>query len=207
MATAQDLFGDYNYYRAHTQHVHELADSGQWVCFLKETPERLAALARMAAWCAERKYDSRHWLCWLFYRGHWRYARPFNQLVPSKRSHKKLVAAYAESVDLPLFHRRMRQIVYVEQVTTGQIYDSNRDLSATTEALKKRYLRLSDPEGCMTDDQSCGYHPQSLACARCALAQECERRLRESVSFDITALRDGRITVEQARMEVACRGR
>lgn len=208
MATARELLDDYNYYRSFTEHVHAMRDTDQWVRFVKETPERLAAMARMSAWCEERRYDARHWLCWLFYRGHWRYARPFNQLVPgSKRTEKKLVEAYAKVTELPMFVKRTQQLSYMTRANTEQIYDGNRDMAATTEALKRRYLRMADPEGCMEDERSNGYHPRSLVCARCVLAIGCERKLRAGVDFDIVALRDGRMTAAQARAEVACRGR
>jgi hypothetical protein len=207
MATAQELFDDYNYYRSFTQHVKEKRDAGQWIRFLRETPERLASLAQMAAWCESRNYDPRHWLCWLFYRGHWRFARPFNQLIPSKRIEKKLIKSYKHVTDLPMYRQRMRELAFVDRIDTGQIYDSNRDLSATTEALKRRYLRLEDPDGCMQDERSCGYHPRSLVCARCIKARECEYQLRTTVNFDIIALRKGEVTSSQAYMEGVIRGR
>ena len=147
-------------------------------------------------------------MCWLFYRGHWRFARPFHQLVPgSPRKEKQLLAAYREVESLPMYERRIRQLTHMQRWSTGQIYDGNRDLAATTEALKRRYLRFEDPEGCMGDERTNGYHPRSLVCARCALAQACERQQRSTAAFDIVALSEGQISADQARMEAVIRGR
>lgn len=203
MATARELFDDYNFYRAHTRNVQEIREKGQPIRFMKETPERLALLARMAAWCGGRGFEPRHWLCWLFYRGHWRFARPFNQLIPgSTKTEKSLLAAYARVKNLPMYDQRIRQITHMERVDAEQIYDGNRDLAATTEALKRRYLRMGDPEGCLEDERANGYHPRSFVCARCALAQPCERRLQSTARYDIVALRDGRLTAAQACLGV-----
>lgn len=208
MTSATELFGDYNYYRLFTEHVKTAQMKGKWIRYLKETPERLASLSAMGMWCRDRRYDPRHWLCWLFYRNRWRYARPFHQLVPgSKRTLKSMVTAYEDCGRLQMFDRRMRELDHGERVAAGQVYDGNRDMSTTTEALKRRYMMFTDPDGCFADERTNGYHPRSLVCAQCPLALRCEQRLRASAAYDIVALRNGEITVQQAQREVSFRVR
>lgn len=206
MATAIELFSDYNYYRLFTKHVAEARTNGRWVRYLKETPDRLAALTAMGAWCRARNYNPRHWLCWLFYRARWRYPRPFHQLVPgSKRTEKAMVQAYDECGFLAMYDRRIRELKFDADVTSGRIYDGNRDTSATTEALKKRYMLFADPDGCFSDTRTNGYHPKSVVCAQCPLAARCEQQLRAGAVYDIVALRRGDISVEQVKREVSVR--
>lgn len=208
MATATELFGDYNYYRLFTGYVAESRANGKWIRYLKETPERLAALTAMGAWCSNRQYNSRHWLCWLFYRNHWKYARPFHQLVPgSARTEKAMVSAYAVCGGLPMYDRRMRELGFDADVAAGAVYDVNRDMAASTEALKRRYMMFSDPDGCLSDLRTNGYHPRSMVCGQCPLAGRCEQNLRASSNFDIVALRNGSMTAAQAKREVSIRGR
>jgi hypothetical protein len=208
MATATELFSDYNYYRLFTGHVAEARASGKWIRYLKETPERLAALAAMSAWCCDRGYSSRHWLCWLFYRNHWKYARPFHQLVPgSKRTEKAMVSAYQACRFLAMYDRRMRELGYDADVAAGAIYDGNRDMAASTEALKRRYMMFSDPDGCLSDLRTNGYHPRSVVCGQCPLAGRCEQNLRAGAVYDIVALRNGAMTAEQAKHEAWIRGK
>jgi hypothetical protein len=208
VTSATELFSDYNYYRLFTEHVHLSRAKGNWIRYLKETPERLAALAAMGAWCRDRRYDSRHWLCWLFYRNKWRYARPFHQLVPgSKRTLKSMLKGYENCGNLAMFDRRIRELGQADKAATGQVYDGNRDLAASTEALKQRYMMFADPDGCFADERTNGYHPQSLVCAQCPLAIGCEQKLRAAAVYDIVALRRGEITVEQAKREVSFRVR
>lgn len=208
VTSATELFSDYNYYRLFTEHVNIARSNGKWIRYLKETPTRLAALAAMGAWCRDRRYDSRHWLCWLFYRNRWKYARPFHQLVPgSRRTLKSMLAAYGDCGHLPMFERRMRELGHAQQIANGQVYDGNRDLAASTEALKRRYMMFGDPDGCFADQRSNGFHPKSLVCAQCPLASSCEQKLRAMAVYDIVALRNGEITVEQAKREVSFRGR
>lgn len=208
MLSATELFADYNYYRLFTQHVAQYRARGRMVRYLKETPDRLAALAAMASWCRDRKFDPRHWLCWLFHRNHWKFARPFHQLIPgSKRTEKALLKAYEECGYLSMYDRRIRELNLVRDIAQGELYDGNRDLSSTVEALKRRYAMFGDADGCFGDDRAKGYHPRSIICAQCPLAAQCERKLRASAAYDIVALRNGQITVEQAKREVSFRVR
>jgi hypothetical protein len=129
-------------------------------------------------------------------------------LVPkSKRAEKTLIGAYGECGYLAMYDRRIRELRYDGDVAAGRIYDGNRDLAATTEALKRRYMMFADPDGCFSDTRTNGYHPKSVVCAQCPLAARCEQRLRAGAVYDIVALRNGDITAEQAKREVSIRGR
>ena len=203
MVTATELFADYNYYRLHTRHIESARQQGKYIRYLDATPERMRYVEAMRVWCEGKAYSPRHWLCWLFYRNRWGFSRPLNQLVPkSWKSAKIMIAAYENCRFLPMYDRRMRQLRHAADVAAGTVYDRNRDMSTTTEHLKRRYMQFNDPEGCLTDDRANGYHPRSPICGQCRLAQACEAKLRSEAVYDIVALRRGEITVAQAKREV-----
>jgi hypothetical protein len=118
-----------------------------------------------------------------------------------------MLKAYKDCGNLEMYDRRMRELGYAQKLEAGKVYDGNRDLAASTEALKRRYMMFSDPDGCFVDERTNGYHPKSLVCAQCPLAIGCEQKLRAAAAYDIVALRKGEITVTQAKREVSFRVR
>lgn len=104
-----------------------------------------------------------------------------------------------------MFRKRVRVEKDLHDIQHGVVFDPNRDISGTTEAYKRRHLMDGDPQLCMErmSVETFGYHPRSLVCARCPLAQACAGRLQASVNFDILALRRGEITAQQAVRQVA----
>ena len=84
----------------------------------------------------------------------------------------------------------------------GTVYDRARDISHQAEAIKRRHLADGRPDLCLTDmdEYTFGYHPKSLLCARCPLTQQCIMTLQNKYPFDVVALRNGQINMQQANL-------
>ena len=195
---ARLLLRDFNDYRSQTGNVQKLKGKGSYITSLKGTPTRLRALERMAAWCQQRGLNPRLWLYSLFHSRKWMYAPLWNQLTPEAN-----LPRYHALLNTDPFQKKVQNEVHADQRERGASYDPNRDVSATTEALKRRFLDLNDAPGCMArmTTETLGFHPRSTVCARCAQAARCADTLRAMVRFDILAYRAGTITLEQARQQ------
>lgn len=195
MDQATLLLRDYDAYYQKTAYARKLKAQGRFVPPLKATPERLQALEQMAAWCRQRNLDPRHWLQSLFQGRRWLFAPFFDQLTSEKHLKK-----YAGLPTSPLYQQRIVGEWQTSQVRRSVVYDVNRDLSPSTESLKAQLLNRGDADRCMARmrEDTLGYHPRSVVCARCSLARACERALRALAHFDIVALRQGTLTMEQA---------
>lgn len=202
----RELLTDYDFYRFHTTQTADMRGRGIPVKCLLPTKARLQALDAMAVWCGQNGLDAELWLYSLFRRSWMRFAPRFDQLVPSKRTLKKQIARYHGLGDVPLYRDRCRMKIQLRVTAEGGNYDPNRDLSSTTEAVKRLYLADRDPVGCMSDGRTLGYHPRSTVCAGCSSRETCTLRLQTTMPFDILALRRGEITAVQAQAVVACRG-
>jgi hypothetical protein len=198
-ATAEQLFSDYDQYRLHTTHYRATLKLKGAMRSPKKTPDRLAQLERLIVFCSENDLEPRLYLYSLFKARNWNYAPMWNQLVPgSNATKRKAIERYKTLTSIPIYAARLEQ----EHIQNSEVpYDPNRDISETTENIKRRYLANYNTDRCMAEMQTVtlGYHPRSIVCARCPVAQECEQRLCASVSFDIVALRRGDISLEQAR--------
>lgn len=210
VVTADQLFADYNFWRLHTWNVQRMEKEGIPIRTLTDkNGEKRLALNQLRYWCGRRDLDTRFFLATLFGRTRWQFAPQFGQLIPkSAAATAKAIHRYhnPDSATMTLFRLRVSQEVRRDQELSGAAYDGSRDLSATTEALKRRYLEEGDAERCLEemDTNTLGYHPRSLVCAGCALASRCEALLRhKSPAFDIIALRRGELTLEQAKGLVA----
>lgn len=195
----EQLLDDYNYYRFHTGHVHSMRSNGRRILSVKLNKEREASLAKMQAWCGEHDIDPRLWLYSLFKARRWMYSPRFDQLIPGAKTKKKAIARYLElapSQQQTLFQKRVDR----ELAEGQQTFDPNRDISRVAEELKRKWVvRLNNPEACLEDmENTYGYHPQSLVCARCPLAAQCAAALQQKVGYDIQALRRGDMTAKQA---------
>ena len=196
MARADELFRKYNEYRFHTHNTRQLAQKGVWIRSLKPTPDRLKALDAMGEWCSERSIDPIHWLYSLFEARRWMFAPRFDHLISEKHLTKnptlRVSKHFGESQQREVFFSRQRE---------GGTYDANKDLSGPAEALKRRYLSVGDAERCLSEmtERTLGFHPKSLLCARCPLAGRCEEQLQSITPFDITKLRRGEMTLEEAQ--------
>lgn len=199
------LLSDYNYYRSHTRDVVQRRAVAP-VRDLKETKNRLDVLRDMVGWCTQQQVDPRLWLYMLFDLRSWTFAPNFNQLVPkSKRTAKKNLERYANLSNIPLFQKRIAAETRQAAEADGRVFDPNRDVSYSAEALKRRFLNAGDWARCLEemDTRTFGFHPRSLVCARCPVAAQCEQALQAKVPFDITALRREQITTQQAMGQAA----
>ena len=197
MEVARLLLADFNSYFFKTSYVYGLRAQGRYVAAVKETPERLNALERMAQWCREHGLDPRHWLYTLFVSRRWTYAPQWNQLTSPR--HLERYKSFTANV---FYQNRIGGEWRADQERRGVTYNVNRDMTATTEGIKRRYLALQDADRCMSlvRDETLGYHPKSIVCQECPRAGDCERLLRSlATDFDIIALRRWDITLAQAQ--------
>lgn len=189
------LFEDYRFYWLQTGNVQRLRESGKYVRTHKLTEERYALFSDLYDWCVERDVDPRLWLFVLFRIRRWMFAPQL------KRGHllsEKILRSgrYLEVVESGcLDGYRLHKLGQVEGL------DPNRDLIPGAEQKKRVYARSGQASVCMLvmPAETFGFHPQSRWCCECPVAEECRARLDRLVSFDVQALREGRITVEQAR--------
>jgi hypothetical protein len=203
----QTLLDDFNEYRARTEYVvrirrgHPIAGLGKDKAF--------PSLQVMDEWCISRQIDSRRWLYWLFARTNFRFAPKLTALTPTEKREPLVLSKYRTLRDTPYFDHRIHRELAHKRLHEGATFDPNRDLSPMAEALKRRYLTAGEPGRCMDQmfvnapyaHPTWGYHPKSLACIRCPLAQPCAAKLRAAVpAFDPVALRSGLITLEQAQI-------
>ena len=163
----------------------------------KMTPERLELFRDMVYFCREKKLDPRLWLYLLFRVRRWTFAP---RLTRGCLLSEKMVSRYNRMIAKECLDG-YRRITYQKDTLD---FDPNRDLSSRAEALKLRYEKYSEKERCMleTPDRTYGFHPESKVCQRCLIRQECLQNLQNMVSFDILALREGRITADQAKATV-----
>lgn len=190
------LLADWNYYRLQTKFMHTLRAKNAFIRPRKLTPETHAVLIDFQKWCREHKLEPRLWMYALFKLRNWM-ASP-----KMERGHlmsTRLLGRYKTMTGLGFFRRRRTATQHDER--EDRMYDPNRDVNHTVEALKKQYLRSNDVQTCMNQmvERTLGYHPASEACRSCPLAGPCATKLLSFVRFDILALRDGRITSRQAQ--------
>lgn len=191
------LFKDYNRYRFHTQHTQALGRQGRPIRSLKETAQRINALGEMAHWCEERSIDPRHWLYTLFAARRWLFAPRFDHLCSPKHieRYRKIYAEYS-----PGYYADR----YREGLQDRQCFNPNKDLSASTESLKRRYVEhLRDPDRCVQEMHlTMGYHPHSEVCRRCPLANACANTLQQRAGSQILSVREGSMTCEEAQLRI-----
>lgn len=202
----QAILDDYNYYRSYTDNVQSLRASGRYVSEVKmqtkRGEDRRPYFEGMIDFCRKRSLDPKIWLYMLFKIRKWKAAPRFDQLVPkSKKTLEKNLSYYADLSDLPLFQKRQGEKRQHTAYAAGEIWDVNRDLGYSTEALKRRYLNEGDAERCLDEmeERTFGFHPKSLVCARCPVVTQCTQKLEAKYGTHILSLRMGEITAQQAQ--------
>lgn len=202
----QQILDDYNYYRSFTTHVRSLRAQGQPIADVKmrtkKGEDRTPYFEGMLSFCDEHKLDPKVWLYLLFKIRKWQAAPRFHQLVPkSKKTLQKNLGLYADLRDLPLFRQNREAQRVTAEAETGEGWDVNRDIGFSTEALKRRYLNEGDAERCLSEMEirTYGYHPRSLVCARCPIAQRCAQQVEVKYGTHMLSLRRGEITSRQAQ--------
>ena len=197
--TIQQLFDDYNYYRAHTHH-YKMQQQNHYMRACKLTPDREQALSRLIDWCLQEELDARRWMAVIYYRRKFLYAPRWDQLTPKSKATRKLY----ETGTLPLYDQRLRE---EQEAHVIESLNPNRDIIPAAEILKDKYLKQGLGRDCITDMRSTyGYHPLSLACRRCPVAHECREVVKSCFPFDVLALREGRVTWPEVLQLLAGRG-
>jgi hypothetical protein len=191
----QQILDDYNYYRAYTARVQEVKARGGYVgqgeMQTKKGEDRAPYFERMLSFCGEHNLDPKVWLYLLFKIRKWQAAPRFHQLVT------------------PLFQKKQEAQRSMEMVESGASWDVNRDIGFSTEALKRRYLNAGDADRCLNEmaERTFGFHPKSLVCARCPIAQRCKQQVETQYGAHMISLRRGEITTQQAQQLARCHGR
>ena len=191
---AERLFADYNFYWLMTGRIQEYRASGRYIRPYKFTQARAELFSDLAAWCRDRGIDPRLWIYTLFRARCWRFAP---QLARGHLLSEAMVERYRRLRGLDGYRRR------VLETLPSEAYDPNRDLNSTVESRKAYYASSGQTERCMREMvETLGYHPRSAICAGCPSRASCRSKLEGFVDFDIIALREGRLTAEQAMMQV-----
>lgn len=199
MTTADQLFSDYNDYRLHTSHYKSMLAEKGFLKSPKRTPDRLNKFETLIGFCEENSMDPRLYLYSLFQARNWLFAPRWDHIVPgTKKTAKKAIARYRALKGVEKYSAKMQK---ERDAVDGTLYNPNRDTNPSVENLKRRHIDAMNTDRCMREMQTStlGYHPRSLVCARCPAAKDCEQQLQASVPYDITALRLGKITLDQAQ--------
>lgn len=201
------LLDDLNDYRARTHYLSQIRAGKPFMASFGK--RALPHLSAMDDWCVARGIDSRRWLYWLFHRTNFRFAPRIAYLIPNPKKEAEAIERFSTLRDTPYLAQRLHRDFAREKLHSGVGFDPNRDMSPMAENLKRRYLGMGEPERCMDQmfanspdtHPTWGYHPKSVACHRCPLAQACMAKLRAAVhGFDPVALRSGTMTLEQAQI-------
>jgi hypothetical protein len=199
----ETLLSDFNKYRFQTANVFKLRQQGKHIVDIKshskKGKELCAALGQMIEFCAERHIDPRLWLYSLFKARLWQFAPLPKQLCSKKHIERFQKVGKAQQNDHAGYTQHVTQEIARSQAATT--YDARRDLTPAAEVLKQRYVAQGDYQRCidLMGSQTLGYHPKSRVCVSCPVAQACANKLCATFPFDILALREGRITAEQAQ--------
>lgn len=205
----ETLLSDFNKYRLQTANIFKLRQQGKYIADIKSTSPKgkvlCTALGLMIEFCAQRDFDPRLWLYSLFKARSWLFAPLPKQLCSKKHIERfkeigktRAPGSYSQTNDHAGYTQHIsREIARVQAPTT---YDARRDLTPAAEVMKQRYVAQGDYQRCidLMQSQTLGFHPKSRVCASCPIAQACAQKLCATFPFDILALREGRITAEQA---------
>lgn len=195
-AEVANLWRDYQFYWLQTSNIQRFRATGRPIRTPKLTAERYALFASLYDWCVQKEVDPRLWLFALFRSRRWMFAP--QPKVGHLLSEKFYAAGKYERVIEGGCLDGYR-LYRIGQTATG--LDPNKDLIPQAEQRKRVYQQNDQSDLCMlmTPSETFGYHPESQWCEKCPRKSECRDRLDRMVSFDVQALREGRLTVEQAR--------
>lgn len=197
MEQQQSLFEAYQRWWDSTSSVRRRRADGLYTTTPKATPERYALMAKMAEWCRCRGLDPHLWLFILFRGRRWMYA-------PKLRAGDLLSEKFLASGRYEAAVERGALDGYVaERKGPQRAADPNVDLIPRAERMKAVLTQQGDLERCIRElwITTYGWHPGSRWCQSCSVATVCRTRLAAAVNFDIVALREGRITVEEAKKQ------
>ena len=202
---AISLFQDFCIYYLQIATVQKLRDQGKFVGKHKLTEERIQLFEELIAWCAERHIDPRLWVYLLYRNRCWAWPIPMSS-AKAARPHllsEKAIAKYDKFMEqdrLDSYESYRRR----SDAKRKSPFDPNVDVIPIVEAKKERYVRLGQTQACIQEMRATtfGFHPRSRICSQCPAQMSCRQQLLATVSFDILGLREGRITVEEAKHQV-----
>jgi len=201
VSRAEVLLSDYNKYRGMTYHFQQIKKIKK---YLKDigTKKGLPSMEKLEQWCLKNSIDPRRFLYHQFKIRNWLFAPTLLSLTPSKTSAKKRIATYQEMKETPVFTDVIYQAINIQRHHEGTIFDRNRDLSPMAEAMKSRYLAVGRANACMDqmDEYTYGFHPKSRSCLACSLSQQCLAKLQQNMAFDVVALRNGALSLQEAQV-------
>lgn len=210
MTEAERLLDTYNNLRRKTAKFQELQRKQPMRDLKGVTSKglnRLLALEKLIDWCRQEGIHPERWLYTMFACYRWLYAPPLNNLVPRNKKRSKTYQLYFEDRETPVLDSIVQQRVQQNQIADGRRFDPRRDIAHSAEGIKRQLLQLGDPDECMERiAETFGYHPKSLACARCSRQQPCAQRLQSMFPFDILALRRGELTLAQVEQTAVMAG-
>lgn len=193
------LLGDWNVYSAQTRNTHQRALQGRPTGSRKATSANVKLLTAYIEWCGVRHIEPRLFLYFLFARRKWHFAPKFEAgNLMSDAMAEKYKQDGPRRGTLGFFKRRLRASS-LEQAE-AEAYDPNRDTTPSVEGLKARLQESGQSERCKAETVvvTMGFHPKSAVCLRCPVRVDCMLELESMVPFPIMALRQGRITAQQA---------
>ena len=199
MALEKQLFNDYCYYRGRTAHWQKLKKEKPFLRSLKETPKRLALFSDLVDWCQQKEINPSLWLNSLFAVRRWLFAPRLEK--PYLLSEKHVVRF--KNFNDYAFYREKQKIEVINEIPKTT-FDPNRDISNNAEILKRDLVAGKRYSECLSrqEKETYGYHPLSKVCVLCEIKRQCKKSLCESVTFDIMALREGKITSTAVRAQV-----
>jgi len=198
---AEQLLEDYNEYRRGTGHAQTLKQQGRFAS--RVSRKHLHQFEALAQWCSSHRVEPRRWLASLFESRRWLFPPKLTQLQSEKHLQR-----YAKMDSIPVYRDKIHREHQTDARQSGRIFEPARDLSNSAEMLKRRYAATGNFDRCLQSmGETFGFHPKSLACSTCPVRQKCLATLQSQVDFDILALREGKITFEQATMAAYYAGR
>lgn len=202
------LFRDFNFYREQTTRIQQVKAQRGFAAQYKLTNQRIEFFESLIGWCRNNQVDPRLWLYTLFRARRWYEPPALRNLNSAKKEFmsKKHLDKYEKLLESNVLDGYMKHIR--KDVRPRDEFDPNKDILPRIEQVKDQLLMTQQSERCMLKmvDETFGYHPKSKVCGRCPIAVQCAQKLKGSVDFDIIALREGLITVQEALAEKRKRG-
>lgn len=195
----QVLLEDFDFYRRKTARFALLEQRTPFIGKkMKMNPKRRKLLEGMIAWCAEQKLEPRYWLFCLFKASEFRWGPRWDGSLCSAATLKR----HRFFKGFAIFRERLQMAPARDDAAPAEELpgvDPRRDIIPLVEALKSRYAATAQSARCYEEpERTLGFHPKSRTCQRCPHRTLCCERLIKSVAYDIFALREGRITIQQA---------
>lgn len=201
----RQLLDDYVYYREQTAYYQNAKKKNPYLRELKPTSERLRVLEEMVIWCREQAVPPRQWLYSLFAVRIWNFAPSLTKPHLLSKNHLKRFHA---NIDYSFYDHYIRKLENLKKLRDlEKSFDPNKDMSQTAEGAKLYYLKVGGTYTCRKFmlTETFGYHPLSEVCQKCADSDACLEELQRYTSFDVLALRSGKLSAREAKQQAFAR--